>query len=116
MACSTLPRSFSGALLLLLTLAGCVTTSSGSRGDLLVFLNQEPVTRQDVMAHLGEPNATFEHDRVFTYRLRSDKGGFVVQQTDPHVTGWEDVRYDLVLVFNENGFLQHHNLVTVRPP
>jgi len=103
-------------VLLLLTLGGCVTTSTGSRRELLDFLKQDPVTRQDVIAHLGEPNATFEHDHVLAYHLGSDKGGFIVQRTKKDVTGWEDVNYDLMLVFDENGLLLQHNLVTVRAP
>jgi hypothetical protein len=107
--------SLSWVPLVLLALAGCATTSSG-RKDLLAFLARDPVTRQEVRAHLGEPNASFEKDRVLTYRLKSDKGGFSLHRNDPGATGWEDVNYDLVLVFDENGLLQRHNLVAVRSP
>jgi hypothetical protein len=114
MTSTALQRSLCCLLLLPVTLAGCVTTSGGNR-DLLAFLEREPVNKAEVLAHLGEPNEAFEVDRVFTYRLASDKGGFSVRRNDPKAEGWEGVSYDLVLVFDANGLLQRHNLVAVRP-
>jgi hypothetical protein len=114
MTSTALQRGFCCLLLLSVTLAGCVTTSGG-RPDLLAFLGREPVNKWDVLAHLGEPNEAFELDRVLTYRLASDKGGFSVRRNDPKTEGWEGVSYDLVLVFDANDLLQRHNLVAVRP-
>jgi hypothetical protein len=115
MKSTALRRRFRCAPLLLLVLHGCATTSAG-KPDLLAFLGHEPVNKEAVLAHLGGPNATFEGERVLTYRLESDKGGFAVQRNNPKVEGWEGVSYDLVLVFDDNGLLQRHNLVAVRPP
>jgi hypothetical protein len=101
-------------LLLQVALAGCVTTTSGGKPDLLAFLEREPVNKSEVLAHLGEPNEAFEVDRVLTYRLTSDRGSLSVRRNDK-TKGWEGVSYDLVLVFDANGSLQRHNLVAVRP-
>jgi hypothetical protein len=116
----TLPALAAIYLPLLLAVAACATTPSGNK-DLLTFLNHDPVTKQEVLAHLGEASATFEKNRVLTYRLRCDKGGFSIQPTTSryvayHNAGWEGVDYELVLVFDENGVLQRHNLVSIRPP
>jgi hypothetical protein len=116
----TLPALAAIYLPLLLAVTACATKPSGNK-DLLTFLNHDPVTKQEVLAHLGEASATFENNRVLTYRLRSDKGGFSIQPaTSRNVAyrnaGWDGVNYDLVLVFDENGVLQRHNLVSIRPP
>jgi hypothetical protein len=114
MATSTaLQRGFRFLLLLPIALAGCATTSIGNP-DLLAFLAREPVNKSEVLAHLGEPNEAFEVDRVLTYRLTSDRGGFSVRRNDK-AEGWEGVSYDLVLVFDANDSLQRHSLVAVRP-
>jgi hypothetical protein len=110
---TALQRGLCCLLFLPVALAGCATTSSGNK-DLLAFLGREPVNKSEVLAHLGEPNEAFEVDRVLTYRLTSDRGGFSVRHKDK-ADGWEDVSYDLVLVFDANGTLQRHNLVAVRP-
>jgi hypothetical protein len=111
---TTLQRGLRCVILLPVALAGCVTTSRGNP-DLLAFLGHEPVNKATVLAHLGEPNEVFEVDRVLTYRLTSNKGGFSVRRNDSKVQGWEGVSHDLVLVFDANGLLQRHNLVAVRP-
>ena len=105
---------------LLIAVTACATTPSGNK-DLLTFLNHAPVTKQEVVAHLGEASATFEKNHVLTYRLKGEKGGFSIQPTTSryiayHNAGWDGVDYELVLVFDENGVLQRHNLVSIRPP
>jgi hypothetical protein len=102
------------ALPLVLTLAACATTSSGKQ-DLLAFLEHDPVTKQDALAHLGTASACFEKDRVLSFRLHRDAGGYLVEPVGTHDTGWEGVNYDLVLVFDTDGVLQRHNLVAIRP-
>jgi len=111
---TALQRGLCCLLLLPVTLAACTTTSGGNP-DLLAFLGREPVDKWEVLAHLGEPNETFEVDRVLTYRLTSDSGGFSVVRHKDKDEGWGDVSYDLVLVFDANGSLQRHNLVAIRP-
>ena len=103
-----------------MTASAFATTPSGNK-DLLTFLNHDPVTKQEVLAHLGEASATFEKNCVLTYRLKSDKGGLSIQPpTSRHIAyhnaGWDGVDYELVLVFDENGVLQRHNLVSIRAP
>lgn len=99
---------------LILAVAACATTPAGKH-DRLEFLGRQPVTKQDVLSRLGDPSATFEHDQVLTYQLSHIKGGdYVLAQRGSN--SWEGVNYDLVLVFDEQGLLQRHNLVTIRKP
>jgi hypothetical protein len=103
-----------GRVGLLILVAGCVTAPKATQDpNLLAFLERGPVTRADVTGHLGAPRATFESGHVLTYRLGGSKAGYsLVTQTD----GWENVNYDLVLVFDADGELQQHALVDIRPP
>jgi hypothetical protein len=107
-------RRAAACLPFFLTIAACVTPI-GSK-DLLTFLENEPVTEGDVYVRLGAPSATFENRHVYTYRLHRDKDGYITQPYRRFDTDWEDINYDLVLVFDENGVLRQHNLVAIRPP
>lgn len=97
-------------------LAGCATPPiQGADPHLLEFLRDGASTRDEVMLALGQPSATFQQERVLTYRLGEDaKQGYFVEQ--PHATNlpWVGVRYSLVLVFDAGGTLQKHSLVPVQ--
>jgi hypothetical protein len=92
--------------------AGCAS-SPPARKDLLDFLDQASVTGDQVRQHLGEPSATFEKERVLTYRLSHNTGGYYIC---PPKSGWEGVQYDLVVVLDERNVVQRHRLVTIRQP
>jgi hypothetical protein len=94
------------------SISGCATKSTGDR-DLLQFLDDDAVTRTEVRKHLGNPSATFEGGRIESYRLASDKTGYL---RAPDRLGWEGVRYDLMLVFDAEDRLVRRELVTVREP
>jgi len=110
-----LPFLVACCLSLFLMMASYATTSSGKQ-DLLVFLDHEPVTEEDVLAHLGAASASFERDRVLSYRLHRDKSGYLIQAMGPHDSCWAGVNYDLVMVFDANWIMQRHNLVAIRAP
>jgi hypothetical protein len=95
---------------LVLAVAAWETAGAGAP-EPLAFLGGESVTKEDIRSRLGEPSATFENDRVFTYRL---DGYYQVIPRNPK--SWEGVAYDLVLVFDKNSLLERHNLVSVRKP
>lgn len=93
-------------------LSGCASTPVAHK-DLLDFLDQPPVTREQVRAHLGEPHGTFENAHVYAYRLGHSEAGYWTQQRKG---GWEGVTYDLILEFDDHDVVQKHSLVTVRTP
>jgi hypothetical protein len=96
-------------------LAGCATPPiQGANPRLLEFLRDGTSTRDEVILALGQPSATFQQERILTYRLGEDATqGYFVEQ--PHSTSpWLGVRYSLVLVFDAGGTLQKHSLVPVQ--
>jgi hypothetical protein len=92
-------------------LTGCATHAiSGADPRLLEFLHDGATTRDEIILKFGSPSASFEQERILTYRLRGDdKQGYFVWKCGT----WEDVRYSLVLVFDEAGMLKKHSLVRV---
>ena len=84
--------------------------------DLLAFIADKHVTKDEVVAHLGKPHASFEHDSVIAYRLGQSGGGYYVVSAPPKPTGlgWLGVDYDLVLHFDDQGILQEHSLIAIR--
>ncbi len=105
------------ATLLLLTLAGCMTPPH-ARKDLLEFFAIGTTTREEVLLQLGQPSASFEQDRIITYRVGqyTDQGYYIISPKvvqPAQSTSWQDVRFSLVIVFDERGRLQKHQLVQV---
>jgi len=101
-----------GYLAVILLIAACASTPTNQE---LAFLSSGQVTKEDVISRLGVPSATFEHDLVFTYRLGVGLGGLYWLYPES-AKGWEGVNLSLVLVFDGEGLLQRHNVVTVRKP
>jgi hypothetical protein len=97
-------------------IAGCARTISGARPDLLSFLRTGTTSREEVLLKLGEPSASFERDRILTYRIGKDprQGYYVVLPTV--FEQWQQVRYSLVLVFDAGGVLEKESLVAVQGP
>ena len=98
----------------LAVLGGCSSTPAPVfHKDLLDFLDQPPVTREQVRAHLGDPHGIFESEHVYAYRLSHSEAGY---GPPPMKGGWEGVTYDLILEFDDHDVVQKHSLVTVRTP
>lgn len=99
-----------------LLLAGCTTgpVIPGASRDLLEFLRDGSTTREEIVLRLGQPSASFEGDRILTYRIgKHEKQGYypiVPNQLMP----WQYVRHSLVLVFDDAGVLEKHSLVAVQ--
>ena len=91
---------------------GCSTTPIG-RGDLLDFLKDGVSTREDIILHLGDPNAMYEHSRILTYRLSQDETGWFLRD---NTKNWYGVLVNLVLVLDDQGVLKRHSRVQVRSP
>jgi hypothetical protein len=105
-------RRIAVALLVATLLVACASAPVGQQ-DLLTFLQEGQTSRQEVYLALGEPSAVFEGERILTYRLGQDKGGYFLLQQGP---GFQGVNYSLVLVFDDTGQLARHALVEVRRP
>jgi outer membrane protein assembly factor BamE (lipoprotein component of BamABCDE complex) len=102
-------------LIALLGLSGCTTSPiHGADPQLLDFLKDGATTRDEVVLALGQPSATLQQEHIVTYRIGedSDKRRFVV--TPQVANPWARVNYSLVLVFDDAGTLQKHNLVPVQ--
>jgi|CZKM01.1.fsa_nt_gi hypothetical protein len=109
------PLGFPAVVLVLGFLVGCATTPiPGASHDLLKFLQIGQTTRQEVLLTLGQPSASFEQEKILTYRLGEDaKQGYYL--IIPNATmQWQVVHYSLVLVFDSSGVLQRQNLVAVQ--
>jgi hypothetical protein len=102
--------------LVLLSACASAPTKPVGRSDLLQFLDQPGITRQQVIAQLGPPSDTFLRDNIVTYRLGHNAEGYFVVPPHPGKgeLGWEGVDYDLVLAFNSDQTLREHRLVAIR--
>ena len=106
-----------GAVLTTVLLTGCVTPPN-ARTDLLDFLDIGKTTREEVLLKLGQPSASFEQERIFTYRIGQygEQGYFIIS---PKVVlpaqgaSWQNVHFSLVIVFDEQRRLQNHKLIRV---
>lgn len=115
--CRRLAQWFLLAVLLSVLANGCVTPPN-ARPDLLTFLRTGETTREEVLLELGQPSASFERDRIITYRIGQygEQGYYIIS---PRVVlpaqsaSWQNVHFSLVIVFDEHGRLQNHKLIRV---
>jgi hypothetical protein len=91
-------------------LASCAEPTPSGQMGLLDFIQDGKTTTQEIVLHLGDPGATYENERVLTYRLGHDKGGYYVFQNK---TDWNGVCSNLVLALDGNNRLRQHSLVQV---
>lgn len=96
--------------LLTVVLAGCATSPTGNP-QLLDFLQDGSTTREDVYLNLAEPVETFEGGRILAYHLVQDKTGYMVATRRTNT--W-NVRFSLVLSFDDRGILRRHSVVPVK--
>jgi len=117
-ACRTLVVALLCMLSALSASASPPSTQAQARPDkdLLAFIADKHVTRDEVVAHLGQPHASFENDSVIAYRLGQSDGGYYVVSAPQKKTelDWQGVDYDLMLHFDDQGILQEHNLIAIR--
>jgi hypothetical protein len=113
--CSIGPLGFPVLVLVLGFLVGCATTPiPGASHDLLKFLQIGQTTREEAVLKLGQPSASFEQEKILTYRLGEDsKQGYYLMIPDAR-REWQGVHYSLVLVFDSGGVLQRQSLVAVQ--
>jgi hypothetical protein len=93
-----------------MSLAGCASAPIG-RADLLGFIQDGQTTREETYLRLGEPAAFCEAGQIMSFRLGKDEGGYFPVEK---ATGFVDVRYSLIMVFDERDVLRRHSLVQVK--
>jgi hypothetical protein len=98
--------------LVLLALGACASTPVG-KPDLLDFIEDGRTTREEVLLALGDPSAAYEGERILTYRLGRDDGGYFPLEK---AQGFLSVNYSLVLVFDESNLVRRHSLVAIKAP
>jgi len=91
-------------------LVGCDGPAPNGQIGLLDFLQDGKTTKQEIALHLGDPGATYENERVLTYRLGHDKGGYYIFRNK---TDWNGVCSNLVLALDGDDRLRQHSLVRV---
>ena len=85
----------------------------GASPGLINFLREGATTREEVILQLGQPSASFEHERILTYRLGEVRRAGLYLISPTNTLPWADVRYSLVLIFDGSGRLERKGLVTV---
>jgi hypothetical protein len=86
----------------------------------LEFLQANKVSRASVDEHLGQPSASFNQDRVVTYRLSRTDQGYLV--APPRIASskvpldWQGITHDLVLAFDEAGMVSEYRLIEIHQP
>ncbi len=99
-------------------LVGCATPTQkppepGVDAHLLDFLRDGQSTKEAVVLKLGQPSAVLESGRILTYRVGQEKkGGYFLR--DACAFDWSNLKFSLVLVFDESEVLRQHSLVRVR--
>jgi hypothetical protein len=87
-----------------LAVSACATAPDTiDESTALAFLQVGETRREAVILRLGIPSASFENDRILTYRLGAAKEGGVK-------SNWYGP-YHLILVFDEGGRLAEHRLL-----
>ncbi|ASW03445.1 hypothetical protein CJU94_35315 (plasmid) [Paraburkholderia aromaticivorans] len=104
----------------LLCVSACTTDVPHGDRTLLEFLRDGTTSREEVILRLGQPSATFEGERIVTYRVGSRKNeGYTISRQREHKwetasDTWVDTHFSLVLVFDDAGVLKKHALGQVR--
>lgn len=113
---------FGMAILFLILIPGCggpnLPKLHGNI-NLLSFLD-EGISREEVLLELGVPSASFEDGRILTYRLGGNEDiGYLL--LDRRVLygrvpqgSWDITTHSLVIVFDENGFIEKHKLIVIK--
>lgn len=100
------------SLVAILLLAGCATGAQLGDSTLLDFISDGQTTRTEVILSFGQPSATFEKERIHTYRIGGDsESGYFIRDTPGT---WYETSFSLVLVYRADGTLQSHSLVKIR--
>jgi hypothetical protein len=92
----------------LLAQAACV--GAVGRLDLFDFLADGATRKEDVLLRLGQPGGTLQGERVLTYRVGEDRGGYFLDPVTVRPV-FSYRAYSLVLIFDDAGVLRRHALV-----
>ena len=93
-------------------LTGCASHRPVGDAEMLTFITDGQTTRTEILLQLGQPSASFEAERILTYRIGGDeRRGYFVRELQ---MSWSETNYSLVLVFGPDSILQSHSLIRVR--
>jgi hypothetical protein len=92
------------------SVVACAPPPSRGQKGLIDFIQDGVTTRQEVQVRLGDPGASYDAERILTYRLGRDQGGDYVFRNK---SDWFGVCSNLVLVLDHHGILRKHSLVSV---
>ena len=111
-------------IIISLTLVGCATPEVTQlpavpmiEAEIADYTVNGITTREEVLLKFGTPSAHFENKRILTYQFRIDQNGQAVlfwprkSEIHPAFTNWNKEVYSLVLVFDQNGILEKHQLI-----
>ena len=81
----------------------------------LSFLEDGETTRADVLLRLGDPSGFFEAGRILTFAVAVDEKDelriLTRRMGTPDRVSWRPGIYSVVVVFDERGVLERHNIV-----
>jgi hypothetical protein len=98
-------------------LTACTTTIPEANPNLLAFLAEGRTTRAEIIVTLGRPSGCYQQEQILTYRLGDDskQGYYIVERNPVRPSVWSNkMRYSLVLLLDDQGFLKKHSLVSVK--
>lgn len=100
------------AICIVLSAVACAGQTQTGDPALLDFIRDGQTSREQTILALGQPSATFESERILTYRIGGEgsRGYFVRDAAGT----WYETSYSLVLVFDETAVLKAHSLVPIR--
>jgi hypothetical protein len=97
--------------------AVAMAQSADPQGEALRFFEIGRTSRSEALSRLGPPFATYEADRVLTWRLMKSESGGLVSTSQTASPGEPQliVDYELVvLLFGRSGYLDRSSLVALR--
>ncbi len=75
------------------------------------FLHDGKTTKQEIIDRLGQANSIYEKGKILIYDVWMEKDGRMMLQDREHKDIAAAPKYQLILIFNDNNFLEKHSLV-----
>ncbi|OPY86345.1 MAG: hypothetical protein A4E72_01686 [Syntrophus sp. PtaU1.Bin208] len=101
-------------IILLALLCGCWTVEKLDptlTSKYAGFLHDGKTTKQEIIDRLGQANSIYENGKILIYYLWMERDGRMMLQDSKHKEIIDAPKYQLILVFNDNNFLEKHSLV-----
>jgi hypothetical protein len=104
------------ALATMVAVAMAQSTAPQGEAPRIAFIEIGRTSRSEALSRLGPPFATYQGDRVLTWRLTKSESGGLVSTSQTASPGEPQLiaDYELVLVFGRSGYLDRNSLVALR--